>query len=213
MVNAEKKETESGQSCAERKDAEKNAVSENGGLRRRRFRPVRYIALAGVYTALLIGGKEALAAVPNVEVVTLLCALGGYALGPIALVSAAAFVAAEGAIYGFGSWTVSYIIHWPLAVAAFMLLRLAVRPSSRVLIRVLPTAAALLLTAEFSVLTSLADVGLLTGFYDNFAARFAVYFARGIPFYIAQLATNAVVFPLIFPPLAKTLIKLKKRLF
>ena len=42
---------------------------------RRRF-PLRKLALAGVYAALLIGGKEALAALPNVEVVTLLCALG-----------------------------------------------------------------------------------------------------------------------------------------
>ena len=44
---------------------------------RRRLPPARRIALAGVYAALLIGGKEALAAIPNVEIVTLLCALGG----------------------------------------------------------------------------------------------------------------------------------------
>ena len=94
----------------------------------RRLRPVRYIALAGVYAALLTGGKEALAAIPNVEVVTLLCALGGYALGAVALASIAAFVTVEGAIYGFGSWIISYYVHWPLVCAAFMLIRIFVSP-------------------------------------------------------------------------------------
>ncbi len=180
---------------------------ENG----RRLRPVRYIALAGVYAALLTGGKEALAAIPNVEVVTLLCALGGYALGAVALASIAAFVTVEGAIYGFGSWIISYYIHWPLVCAAFMLIRIFVSPQRRVLLRVVPTAAALILTLGFSALTSVVDVGILGGAGMSFFERFAIYYARGIPFYVAQLVTNAVLFPLIFPILAKVLIKAKTR--
>ena len=178
---------------------------------RRRLRPVRYIALAGVYAALLTGGKEALAAIPNVEVVTLLCALGGYALGAVALASIAAFVTVEGAIYGFGSWIISYYVHWPLVCAAFMLIRIFVSPQRRVLLRVVPTAAALILTLGFSALTSVVDVGILGGAGMSFFERFAIYYARGIPFYVAQLVTNAVLFPLIFPILAKVLIKAKTR--
>lgn len=178
---------------------------------RRRLRPVRYIALAGVYAALLTGGKEALAAIPNVEVVTLLCALGGYALGAVALASIAAFVTVEGAIYGFGSWILSYYVHWPLVCAAFMLIRIFVSPQRRVLLRVVPTAAALILTLGFSALTSVVDVGILGGAGMSFFERFAIYYARGIPFYVAQLVTNAVLFPLIFPILAKALIKAKTR--
>lgn len=178
---------------------------------RRRLRPVRYIALAGVYAALLTGGKEALAAIPNVEVVTLLCALGGYALGAVALASIAAFVTVEGAIYGFGSWIISYYIHWPLVCAAFMLIRLVVPPHRGVLIRIVPTAAALVLTFGFSALTAVVDVGILGGAGMSFFERFAIYYARGIPFYVAQLVTNAVLFPLIFPILAKVLIKAKTR--
>lgn len=180
---------------------------ENG----RRLRPVRYIALAGVYAALLTGGKEALAAIPNVEVVTLLCALGGYALGAVALASIAAFVTVEGAIYGFGSWIISYYVHWPLVCAAFMLIRIFVSPQRRVLLRVVPTAAALILTLGFSALTAVVDVGILGGAGMSFFERFAIYYARGIPFYVAQLVTNAVLFPLIFPILAKVLIKAKTR--
>lgn len=178
---------------------------------RRRLRPVRYIALAGVYAALLTGGKEALAAIPNVEVVTLLCALGGYALGAVALASIAAFVTVEGAIYGFGSWIISYYVHWPLVCATFMLIRIFVSPQRRVLLRVVPTAAALILTLGFSALTSVVDVGILGGAGMSFFERFAIYYARGIPFYVAQLVTNAVLFPLIFPILAKVLIKAKTR--
>lgn len=178
---------------------------------RRRLRPVRYIALAGVYAALLTGGKEALAAIPNVEVVTLLCALGGYALGAVALASIAAFVTVEGAIYGFGSWIISYYVHWPLVCAAFMLIRIFVSPQRRVLLRVVPTAAALILTLGFSALTAVVDVGILGGAGMSFFERFAIYYARGIPFYVAQLVTNAVLFPLIFPILAKVLIKAKTR--
>lgn len=180
---------------------------ENG----RRLRPVRYIALAGVYAALLTGGKEALAAIPNVEVVTLLCALGGYALGAVALASIAAFVTVEGAIYGFGSWIISYYVHWPLVCAAFMLIRIFVSPQRRVLLRVVPTAAALVLTFGFSALTSVVDVGILGGAGMSFFERFAIYYARGIPFYVAQLVTNAVLFPLVFPIIAKALIKAKTR--
>lgn len=178
---------------------------------RRRLRPVRYIALAGVYAALLTGGKEALAAIPNVEVVTLLCALGGYALGAVALASIAAFVTVEGAIYGFGSWIISYYVHWPLVCAAFMLIRIFVSPQRRVLLRVVPTAAALILTLGFSALTSVVDVGILGGAGMSFFERFAIYYARGIPFYVAQLVTNAVLFPLVFPIIAKALIKAKTR--
>lgn len=179
----------------------------------RRFRPVRRLALAGVYAALLIGGKEALAALPNVEVVTLLCALGGFALGWTALSSVLAFVTVEGAIYGFGTWIVSYYIHWPLVTLAFMLLSAIVKPHSKAAIRIIPTAAALLSVVCFSVLTSLVDVGLLTGLTADFAERFAVYFLRGIPFYVTQLVVNLIIFPTVFPILARLLIRLRGSLF
>ena len=189
-------------------EARKRAESRD----KRRF-PLKKLALAGVYAALLIGGKEALAALPNVEVVTLLCALGGFAFGSVAFVSVCAFVTVEGAIYGFGSWIVSYYVHWPLVCLTFMLLARVLRTDMRARMILIPTAAAFLLTSLFSVLTALADVGLLTGFFENFPVRFAIYYMRGVPFYIAQTATNLIVFPLLFPLLAKTLIFLKKRYY
>lgn len=163
------------------------------------YRPAKRIVIAGMATALLIGGKEALAAIPNVEIVTLLCAVYGFTLGPLSLVCILAFVTCEGVLYGFGSWIVSYYIYWPLVGATFMALKkLQGRPRI-----IFPTLAAVLLTAFFSVLTSLVDVGLLTGFYVNFWQRFAVYYARGLIFYIVQTVCNLALFPIAFAPLCR----------
>lgn len=171
--------------------------------RKRFYRPAASACAAGVAAALLIGGKEALAAIPNVEIVTLLCAVYGFTLGPLSLVSVLAFVTCEGAIYGFGSWIASYYIYWPLVAATFMLLkRLLKRPRY-----IVPTVAAAALTLFFGVLTSLADVGLLSGFFHDFWRRFAVYYMRGITFYVTQLICNLVLFPAAFVPLCRALEK------
>ena len=182
------------------------------GKRRILPRPARRIAFAGAYAAMIIGGKEALAVLPNVEIVTLLCAVGAFVFGSICLISVLAFVTVEGLIYGFGTWIVSYYIYWPLVCLVFLLLARLIRPDNGVAMRTIPTLAALLLTAFFSVLTCLVDVGLLTGLFDNFWGRFAVYYARGIFFYITQFVTNLILFALLYQYMVNWLIKLKKQL-
>ncbi len=173
------------------------------------YRPAAKTVTAGIAAALLIGGKEALAAIPNVEIVTLLCAVYGFVIGPLSLVSVLAFVTCEGAIYGFGSWTVSYYIYWPLVTAVFILLRhILKRPRI-----ILPTVAAVILTAFFSVLTSLVDIGLLSGFFTDFWKRFAVYYSRGIIFYVIQICCNLALFSVLFVPLSHALGKCLSQIF
>ena len=174
--------------------------------RKRRISPARAIALVGISAATVECGKLALAAIPNVEVVTLLLALYGYAFGYLGVAAALVFVAIEPMIYGFGSWVVSYMIYWPLVAVVFMLLGRA-----RIKNRLLLTAVAVCLTFFFGVLSSLVDIGLFSGFFDNFFARFAIYYARGVPFYAAQIITNAVMFPLLFPFLAERLGRIFRR--
>ena len=77
--------------------------------------------------------------------------------------------------------------------------------------RWLLTSAAVLLTAFFGLLSALIDVGLFSGYFDNFLYRFSIYYLRGIPFYIAQIVTNAFLFPLLFEPLAEKLGIIKRR--
>ena len=75
------------------------------------------------------------------------------------------------------------------------------------------TCVAVIMTVIFGVLTSLVEVGLFSGSYDNFLYRFSVYYARGVWFYATQTATNAVLFPLLFKPLKGLLERIKSGRF
>lgn len=166
-----------------------------------------YVSLVGIMAASIECGKLALSFLPNVEVVTLLCALYGYVFGWAGILGAIVFVAIEPLIWGVNTWIISYIIYWPLVAAIFMLLGKA-----RVKNRFLLAGVACILTLFFGVLTSLVDIGLFTGNYDNFFYRFSIYYVRGISFYAIQLVCNAALFPLLFPMLSGKLEAVRKRL-
>lgn len=160
------------------------------------------VVLVGLCAASIECGKLALAAIPNVEVVTLLTALYGYAFGGIGIAASVVFVCIEPCIYGFGTWVVSYFIYWPLVAVVFMLLG-KIKLKNRWLL----TLTAVTLTIFFGFLTSVVDVGLFMGRFDSFWERFSIMYLRGIPFYVAQVVTNLVVFPTLFPPLCAFLQK------
>lgn len=161
------------------------------------------IALIGVCAGLIEGAKLALSQIPNVEVVTLLCALFGYAFGLNGIIATVIFVFIEPLIWGFGSWFISYLLYWPFVAFVFMLLG-RVKKLNRFICMII----AVVLTVWFGVLTSLVDVGLFTGgLKNNFLERFSIYYVRGIYFYLAQIVTNIITFLFVFPFLSD---KLKK---
>lgn len=167
----------------------------------------RGIALVAIMAATIEVGKLALSFLPNIEVVTLLCALYGYVFGFYGVVAAAVFVCIEPMIYGVGTWVATYMIYWPLVAAVFMLLG-----SAKVKRRLPITLIALGLTVFFGVLSAAIDVtvyGIGIGYFKNFL----VYYLRGIPFYVTQLLCNAVVFPLLFKFLSKKLSTIGARFF
>ena len=164
----------------------------------------RRIALVGIMAATIECGKLALSFLPNVEVVTILTALYGYTFGYLGIIASVVFVCIEPLIYGFNLWVVSYFLYWPFVAFVFMLLARA-----RIRSRWIATLAAVILTAWFGVLTSLVEVGLLSGFFENFFYRFGIYYMRGIVFYAVQITTNAVLFPLLFRFLADKLLHIK----
>ena len=169
----------------------------------RKFTSVaKRVATVGIAAATLECGKLVLAVIPNVEVVTLLTAIYGYTFGVWGVLASVVFVCIEPLIWGFGSWFITYLIYWPLLAVVFALLGRA-----RVKSRIILTAAALLLTLFFGILSSLVDVGLFTGYFDRFFYRFGIYYMRGIAFYAIQLATNAVLFPMLFIPMHRMLNK------
>jgi hypothetical protein len=124
----------------------------------------------------------------------------------LGIVSAIVFVSIEPLIYGFGTWVVAYYLYWPFVAVIFMILgKIGLKN------RFIHSAVAVLLTVWFGILSSLVDLGLLSGFFDNFWARFGVYYVRGIPFYIAQTVCNAVLFVFLFPYLVKRLEFIKQK--
>ncbi len=157
-------------------------------------------ALVGIAAATVECGKLALSALPNIEVVTLLCALYGYAFGGLGVLIALVFVCIEPLIYGVGTWLPLYFIYWPLVSFIFMLLG-----RKKIENRLVLTSFAVVLTVIFGLLSSLIDVGLFSGYFDNFLYRFGIYYIRGLPFYIAQILTNALLFPTVFLPFSKKL--------
>ena len=170
------------------------------------------VALIAVMAATVEAGKWALAAIPNVEIVTLFTALYGYVFGWMGMAATLVFVWLESMIWGFNTWVLEYIVHWSAVCGAFWLLgRLRVKN------RVVLTAVAVILTIAFGVQSSLVDVllymrdGTFIVKTTNYWRRFAVYYMNGIWFYVAQVVTNLVVFPLLFIPLQRVLHKLGDR--
>ncbi len=158
------------------------------------------VALVGIMAATAEVGKLALAAIPNVEIVTLLLALYAYVFGCLGILAAAVFVCIEPLIWGFGSWMLSYFIYWPLVALIFWLLG-----ATRVKNRFILAGIAVTLTAFFGVLTSAVDVGFFMGKFDGFLYRFSIMYMRGLPFYITQIICNAALFVGVFPFLSRKL--------
>ena len=167
--------------------------------------PARAVALVGIMAATIECGKLALSFIPNIEIVTLLHALYGYVFGIWGVLASLVFICIEPLIYGFNTWVVSYFLYWPFVSLLFWMLAFL-----RVRNRWILTLVAVIMTVWFGVLTSLVEIGLLSGFFEDFFARFSVYYLRGIPFYAAQILCNAVVFPLLFRFVADKLIKVRK---
>lgn len=89
----------------------------------------RRLALPGILTAVLLGGQVALAALPNVEIVSLLVILYSLLLGRQALLIIYGFVLLEGFLYGFGLWWVSYLYVWTLLAGIALSLRRSEAPA------------------------------------------------------------------------------------
>ena len=154
------------------------------------------LALIAVMAATVEVGKLALAFIPNVEIVTLLCATFGFVFGWSGLVATYIFVLLECFVWGFNTWVLTYVIYWPLVTFTFMLL--GRRNFNN---RFVATLIAVTLTAFFGVLSSLVDTGLLSGFWDRFWYRFSIIYVRGLSFYLTQIICNLLLFLLVFKPL------------
>lgn len=84
---------------------------------------VRTLVLLSVLSAMMIVSQVAMAALPNIEIVSLLIIVTTIFFGWRALYAVLVFILVEGLLYGFSLWFFTWLYLWPILVALTMLFR------------------------------------------------------------------------------------------
>lgn len=145
-------------------------------------------ALFGVLGGLTFAMKLALAALPNIEPVSLMVMLFAVTFGRRALYPLYVYVLLEVLVYGSGLWNIYYLYIWLILVAGAWLLRRETHPLAWAL-----------LSGGFGLMFGLlcAPVDAAIGGWGYAMARWA----SGIPFDLLHCAGNFVVALVLFTPL------------
>lgn len=156
---------------------------------------VQDIALIGMMLATIEVAKNALAFLPNVELVTLLFILYTLSFGWKILLVVPAFILMEGCIYGFGLWWLMYLYVWPLLVLLTWMFR---KEESVWFWSLLSGVFGLCFGALCAIPYYIAG-GLAAGFS---------WWVAGIPYDILHCISNFLLCLVLFKPLRKVLRKL-----
>lgn len=154
------------------------------------------IAITGMMIATIEVAKNALAFIPNVELVSLLIILYILYFGRKILLVIPAFILLEGCIYGFGLWWIMYLYVWPLLAFITYLLR---KQESVFVWAIVSGGFGL----AFGALCSIPYV-VLSGARAAFA-----WWVSGIPFDIVHCVSNFVICLVLFRPLSRVLSRMK----
>lgn len=163
------------------------------------------ICQIAILAAMLTAVKMALSWAANVELVTTLIIVYSLSLGikktfPIVFI----FILIECFIYGFSTWVLMYLIHWP---AVAIMACLCKKAKHGMIFSIL---GGVILTALFSVQTTLLE----TIFFgksnmDFFVARYI----SGAPYFITHIVCNAIALPILVPILTNTISNLERKHF
>lgn len=156
---------------------------------------VREITLFGMLAALTFGAKVAMAALPNIEPVSLMVMVFAVVFGWKALFPVYVYVTAEILFYGLGTWNLNYLYIWTVLAVAAVLLRRMRSPLGWAL-----------LSAAFGLMFGAlcAPVDVFIGGWGYAVAKWV----SGIPFDLTHCAGNFVLALLLFCPLRDLLDRL-----
>ena len=160
---------------------------------------IRELILFGMLGAMTFALKLAMAALPNIEPVTLCLLIYGTVFGYKALYPAYVYVAMEILYFGLGTWNFCYLYLWAIPVVLGAFLRDMEHPLGWALV-----------SGVFGLL-----FGALCGIVDAFIGGVAYAVAKwasGIPFDIAHCAGNFTMALVLFKPLGQLLNKLYGRM-
>jgi energy-coupling factor transport system substrate-specific component len=150
----------------------------------------REIAVMGVMIAVLEAAVHAMAALPNVEPVTLLLILYTLFLGRKVIYVVAAYLLLEGCFYGFGVWWIAYLYIWPLLTFLTYLLR---RQQSAWIFAILSGLFGLFFGALCSI-----PYCFIGGISYGFS-----WWVAGIPYDLIHCVSNFILCLVLFQPLKK----------
>ena len=149
---------------------------------------IREITLFGMLAALTFGAKWVMAALPNIEPVSLMVMIFGAVFGWKALFPVAVYVAAEILFYGLGPWNINYLYIWPLLAVLSVAARKMRHPLGWAV-----------LSAMFGLMFGAlcAPVDVFIGGWGYAVSKWV----SGIPFDLTHCAGNFVIALLLFVPL------------
>lgn len=138
--------------------------------------------------ALTFGAKWIMAALPNIEPVSLMVMVFGAAFGWKALFPVGVYVAAEVLFYGLGTWNINYLYVWPLLAVAACLLKRMKHPVCWAL-----------LSGVFGLMFGAlcAPVDVMIGGVGYAVSKWV----SGIPFDLAHCVGNFVIALVLFVPI------------
>ena len=157
--------------------------------------PLGEVVLFGILGALTFALKFAMAALPNIEPVSLLMMVFGAVFGWKALYPCYVYVAMEILTFGIGTWNVNYLYIWAIIAVAAWLMRKAEQPLAWAL-----------LSGVFGLFFGAfcAPVDVVIGGWSYAAAKWV----SGIPFDALHCGGNFVMALIMYKPLRKLLEKL-----
>ena len=156
---------------------------------------IRELILFGILGAMTFAMKVVMAALPNIEPVSLCILVYGAVFGYKALYPTYTYVTMEILYFGLGTWNICYLYIWAILVLAAIFLREMQQPLGWALV-----------SGVYGLL-----FGALCAIVDAFIggpAYAVAKWASGIPFDIAHCAGNFVMALLLFKPLRNLIQKL-----
>lgn len=159
---------------------------------------IRELVLFGVLGAMTFALKFVMAALPNIEPVTLCLLVYGVVFGYKALYPCYIYVVLEILFFGFGPWNICYLYIWVIPV----ILGIFLRRNKQSLVWAM-------VSAVYGLL-----FGALCGIVDAFIGGISYAAAKwisGIPFDIAHCLGNFAMALILFNPLRELLDKLWRK--
>ena len=157
--------------------------------------PLGEVVLFGILGALTFALKFAMAALPNIEPVTLLMMVFGAVFGLKALYPCYVYVAMEILTFGIGTWNINYLYIWAIIVVAAWLMRKSDQPLAWAILGGV---------FGLSFGAFCAPVDAVIGGWSYAVAKWI----SGIPFDVLHCGGNFVLALIMYKPLRKLLEKL-----